>query len=303
VVVRGDVNGAAAASPAGARGGPDAVLAEVGARSAAQMGAENFPVALRLVPRRPREHLARVYSFARFVDDVGDEAPGDRLGLLDRIDSEVRALSTGAPTLPAVAGLLPVVEDCGVPVEIFLDLIEANRTDQRTTRYQSFDDLLGYCALSAAPVGQIVLHIAHVASERNVAESNAVCAGLQVLEHCQDVGEDARAGRVYLPAAELRAAGVLEDDLLAATASAPLRRVIALQVDRATELVSVGRSLVRRLPGWSRMAVAGYVAGGLATASALRAAEYDVLAQHVRPTKTRTAAHAVRLMAGVVGRG
>ena len=271
-------------------------LDDIASRSARQMRAENFPVALRALPRGPRAQLARVYEFARFVDDVGDSAPGDRLALLDMIDADVRALSRGGATLPPVVGLRPVLDACAVPVDPFLDLIQANRMDQVSTRYDSFDELLGYCRLSAAPVGRIVLHIAGAASTANIADSDAVCAALQVLEHCQDVGEDARLGRVYLPAVELRMAGVAEDDLFAAATSPRLRRVISVQVARSYELLGAGRGLVGRLSGWARFAVSGYVAGGLATAGALRSADYRVLERHIGPGKARTALYAARLM-------
>ena len=274
------------------------VLAGIASRSAAQMRAENFPVALRLLPRGPRNYLTRVYAFARFVDDVGDTAPGDRVGLLDMIDAQVRGLGVGRPAMAPVAGLRPVLDDCGVPVAPFLALIEANRIDQTVTRYETFDDLLGYCELSAAPIGQIVLHIAGAARPDNIADSDAACAALQILEHCQDVGEDARAGRIYLPHAELRAAGVADDDLLAATTSPALRGVIAVQVRRSRELLDRGCALIGRLSGWARIAVAGYLAGGLATVAALRAAEYDVLGHDVVPGQRRTVVHAVRLAVG-----
>jgi squalene synthase HpnC len=281
-----------------ARGDPSAVLARIAGAAAGQAGAENFPVALRVLPAGPRRHLARVYAYARFVDDVGDRAPGDRLALLDAIDADVLALGGGSPSLPPVAALAPTVAECGVPLECFRDLIEANRADQRVARYETFEDLLGYCRLSAAPDGRIVLHVAGAATARNVADSDAVCAGLQVLEHCQDVGEDARAGRVYLPATDLRAAEVDEADLLAPWTSPRLRSAIAVQVERAESLLGSGRPLVRRLRGWARVAVAGYVGGGWATAAALRDANYDVLARHVGPGKVTTAITAVRLMAG-----
>jgi squalene synthase HpnC len=278
------------------------VLARVAAQSAGQMGAENFSVASRLLPSAVRGDLARVYAFARFVDDVGDEAPGDRSPLLDVVESDVRALWNGEPALPVVSALKPVVVEHGIGIETLLRLVEANRVDQCKARYETFDDLLEYCQLSAAPVGQIVLCIASAATARNVADSDQVCAALQVLEHCQDVGEDARSGRVYLPAGDLRAAGVRDEDLLASHTTATLRSVVALQAGRARELLCAGAPLVRRLRGWSRIAVAGYVAGGLATADALAAADYDVLSAQIRPARARTVRHALRLVIGLDSR-
>lgn len=270
------------------------ILAHVADAAPGQAGSENFPVALRILPARPRAHLARFYAYARFVDDVGDEAPGDRLELLDLVEKDVRALAGGTPTLPVVANLRPLVDECAVPVECFLDLVEANRMDQTVSRYQTFGDLLDYCRLSANPVGRVVLHVAGAATERNVADSDEVCSGLQVLEHCQDVREDALAGRVYLPQDDLGA--VAPDALTATTTSRELRDAIAIQVARASDLLAPGRPLVRRLSGWARLAVAGYVAGGLATADALSAADYDVLPRHVGPAKSRLARHAARLL-------
>jgi len=256
-------------------------------------GAENFPVALRLLPRRPRRQLERVYAYARFVDDIGDEAAGNRSVLLDRVERDVHRLHIGSPLLPPVRGLQPVVDDCHMPLQPLLDLIEANRMDQVVSTYESFDDLLAYCRLSAAPIGLMVLYIAGAVTERNVADSDQVCAALQVLEHCQDVREDAVAGRVYLPAGDV---GGL--DLTGEHTSAALRAAVRKQVERSERMLEPGRDLVRRLHGWGKVAVAGYVAGGFATADALRAGDFDVLAKTLKPTKARTAYHAVRLLAG-----
>jgi squalene synthase HpnC len=277
-----------------------AALDGIAAASAAQMGSENFPVALRLLPSRPRGQLAAVYRFARFVDDVGDRSPGgpaERLALLDLVEADLRALPGGAARLAAVSGLSALVRDGGVPLQPFLDLVEANRVDQRVPSYATFADLLGYCRLSAAPVGRIVLYVAGRATPANVADSDAVCNALQVLEHCQDVGEDARAGRVYLPDEELRAAGIDPAELRGERTGPQLRAVVATQVERADSLLETGPALVHRLRGWARFAVAGYVAGGQATAAALRRAEHDVLARTIRPSRAGTAARALRLVA------
>jgi phytoene/squalene synthetase len=142
-----------------------------------------------------------------------------------------------------------------------------------------------------------VLHIADAATCANTTASDAVCAALQVLEHCQDVGEDARAGRIYLPQAELRSIGVAPDDLLAPTTCPALRSAVRLQVSRARRLLGDGGPLVHRLRGWARVAVAGYVAGGLATASALERHRFDVLGRSIRPSRAGTALRALTLVA------
>lgn len=274
-------------------------LIDIDSRAARQGSAENFPVALRVLPAEPREHLNRLYRFARFVDDVGDEAGGDRLSLLALVEADVRALDPSAdaqPGLPAVVGMRAVIERYHASIEPLLDLVAANCMDQTTTKYETFDDLRAYCRLSAAPVGRMVLHIAGAATPANIAASDAVCTALQVLEHCQDVGEDARAGRVYLPQADLRAYGVRPDDVRAPTTGGALREVVELQVTRARQLLLAGRPLVHRLHGWAKIAVAGYVAGGLATAAALHRARYDVLGNPIRPTRTGTVMRALMVL-------
>jgi squalene synthase HpnC len=281
------------------RAGTDEELRRVAALSAEQIGAENFPVALRLLPRAPREALTRVYAFARFVDDVGDESNGDRLVMLDRVEADVHALWSGSATLPPVRALAP--HTAVLPRQALLDLVQANRVDQVVSRYETFSDLIGYCSLSAAPVGRVVLAIAGVDDPESTRRSDDVCNALQVLEHCQDVAEDARAGRVYLPLEDLRAAGMdepLREPLTAATASSPLRTALAIEVDRARQLLASGRPLVRSLHGWARRAVAGYVAGGYATVDAIAKAGYDTLSEDVKPTKGGTLTHALPLFLG-----
>lgn len=276
-----------------------AELDRVAAAATAKITGENFPVALRLLPKPVREQLVCVYAFARFVDDVGDEAAGDRLALLAAVDADIDALSSGTARIEAVRALGQMVAKGAIDTQPLHDLVAANRHDQQVSSCETFDDLLDYCRLSAAPVGRMVLSVAGVDDRAAIERSDRVCAALQVLEHCQDVGEDAIAGRFYLPGEELRAAGVARADLLAGATSPALRGVIAAQVARADGMLADGRPLVGMLHGWARVAVSGYVAGGRATSSALRAARFDVLSSAVRPSKLLTLGHAAVLATGL----
>jgi squalene synthase HpnC len=262
---------------------------------AAKAAAENFPVALRMLPRRYRDHLMAVYAFARTVDDIGDEAPPDqRLGLLADVHEDLKRLYAGPPgsppVHPAVGGLASVVMECAIPMRPFRDLIAANEQDQVVSRYQTFDDLLGYCQLSANPVGQIVLYVFGCYTPGRAEKSDAVCSALQVIEHLQDVAEDYQAGRVYLPQDDLRSHGCREQDLAGPVTSPQLRELIAAEGVRAARLLATGAPLVGQLRGAARLAVAGYLAGGRAALAALARARYDVLAVTPRPSKGRTAA-------------
>ncbi|MFI0479482.1 squalene synthase HpnC [Actinomadura sp. 9N215] len=250
---------------------------------------ENFPVASRLLPARYRAHLLNVYGYARLVDDIGDEAPpGERAALLDTVERDLDRVYAGtAPELPAMRHLARTVTACGIPAEPFRRLLQANRQDQEVTRYTTFDDLVDYCALSADPVGHIVLHVFGAATPDRLGLSDKVCTALQIVEHCQDVGEDYGNGRIYLPQNDLRRFGCVEDDLAAAVTPTRLRGVVALQARRARQLLDEGADLTTKLRGFARLAVSGYVAGGLAALAALDKNAYDVLGGPSRPRKPR----------------
>jgi squalene synthase HpnC len=274
--------------------GPGEIASQAGAKAAG----ENFPVALRLLPGRYRRHLTAVYGFARAADDMGDEAPpAERMALLGELEADLGRLylpDGGGPRLEVIRALAPAVTQCAIPAQPFLDLIQANRQDQVVTRYQTFDELLGYCRLSANPVGRIVLHVFGAATPARERLSELVCTALQLAEHWQDVAEDLRAGRVYLPSKDLAAYGVTEADLAAPSASPQVRALVAFEVRRASDLLDEGARLTGTLRGYARAAVAGYVAGGRAALAAINASDCDVLAATPRPRPRRVMAELLR---------
>lgn len=250
----------------------------------ARAGSENFPVASRLLPRRTRGHLLAVYGFARLVDEAGDALQGDRLAALDWLEQDLDRAFAGRAEHPLLVRLQATVRECALPREPFARLIEANRLDQRVARYETWEQLRGYCALSADPVGELVLRIFGAASPENIALSDSICTALQLVEHCQDVAEDLAAGRVYLPGEDLRRFGCTLEHLTAAGAARnapppePLRAVIDFEVTRARGLLAAGRPLIGRLRGRGRLAVAAFTAGGEAALGAIERAGYDVRA-------------------------
>ncbi|WP_242614640.1 squalene synthase HpnC [Actinomadura roseirufa] len=262
---------------------------------------ENFPVASRLLPARLRADLRAVYGFARLVDDIGDEAPRAlRTGLLDTVDGDLDLLYEGeTPKLPQIQRLAGTVRARGIPEEPFRRLVQANRQDQVVHRYETFQDLVEYCRLSADPVGRIVLYVFEAAAPRLLEPSDRVCTALQIIEHCQDAGQDFRKGRIYLPAEDLRRFGCAPDDLSRAVTPTRLRGVLALEAGRARNLLDQGAApLLAELRGWARVAVAGYVAGGRAALAALAHGRYDVLAGAPRPRRTALPLRWARALGG-----
>ena len=250
---------------------------------------ENFSVAAAWIPRRERQLLLAVYAFARFVDEIGDAGAADAGDRLQALADQLAHWPAVPAAAAAIAGPMQTLAGAGAPVGPMQRLVEANLLDQRVHIYASFPDLLGYCRLSADPVGRLVLWVMDVGDPVAERLSDAVCSGLQVVEHLQDVGEDARRGRVYLPADDLARAGVGQADLLRGSAPPALRRVIALQAARAERMLVLGSRLAGMLGGWRRAAVAGYVGGGLAAVRALDAAGWDVLGRTPRAGRSARA--------------
>ncbi|MFJ8673990.1 squalene synthase HpnC [Streptomyces sp. NPDC093589] len=271
----------------------------------AQAAHENFPVAPFFLPRAWRADLMAVYGFARLVDDIGDGdlAPGggdavllgldraqseDRTAMLDALEADLRRVFSDkapGPGHPLMRRLGPTVRRCALTPAPFLGLIEANRQDQRVTRYGTYDDLLGYCELSANPVGHLVLGITGTTSPERIRRSDAVCTALQIVEHLQDVAEDLGRDRIYLPAEDMKRFGVTEADLATPSGGASVRALIAFEAERARELLDEGTPLVGSVHGRLKLLLAGFVAGGRAALKAVAAADHDVLPGPPKPTK------------------
>ena len=284
------------------------VTAEVSLAVAAKASAENFPVALRVLPRRYRAHLTALYGFARLVDDLGDEPlPGlppdateetitsTRLALLDALQRDVAKIyADGEPELDAIRALKLTVADCGIPRKPLDDLIQANRQDQVVTRYETYDELRQYCELSANPVGEIVLYIMSAATPERIRASDSICTALQLIEHTQDVAEDLANGRIYLPREDRERFGVTEGELAEPQAGDNVRQLIKFEADRAERLLDEGAPLIGTLHGAARIAIAGYLAGGRAALKAIANNDFDVLKSTPKPGKADTLAAMAR---------
>ncbi|MBX6372553.1 MAG: squalene synthase HpnC [Acidothermus sp.] len=273
------------------------------AATLAKAGAENFPVALGFLPRRLRADLRAIYGFARLVDDIGDELDADRPALLDEVDADLTVLFAGGkPRIPAVAALADPVRAGRFPEEPLRKLVEANRMDQRVSRYESFEDLLAYCTLSADPVGRLVLAALGRATPELIALSDQVCSGLQIVEHLQDVGEDVRRGRIYLPQEDMAEFGVREADLHAAKACPPLRALLAFEAERARKLLDAGVPLARAIRGRPKIAIAAFAAGGRAALAAMARVHFDVLQFRCTPRKPRLVGETLAVLLGLRSR-
>jgi squalene synthase HpnC len=256
---------------------PDLAAERIDARAAG----ENFPVVSFLAPRWARPHLRAIYGFARLVDNLGDEAAGDRNALLDELEREL----DGPPRTEVMRRVHETIAGRALPREPFARLIEANRIDQVKTRYETWDEVKEYCTYSADPVGRLVLGVYGRADEPElVALSDSVCTGLQLVNFLQDPPRDFALGRVYLPQESLRCFGVTDRDLAGPRTEAVVD-FLRFEGRRARGLLEAGLPLSKRLGGRPGMSVALYARGGLAALDALERAGWDVFSRRPAPTR------------------
>lgn len=245
--------------------------------------AENFPLAF-LCPPAVRSGRLAVYGYCRLVDDLGDEFAGDRLAALDAAEAQLHAAAYGAATHPVFVALQPVFA-AGMPVQPFVKLLDANRQDQRVASYASWDELDAYCALSAAPVGEMVLRLEKAATPRRLELSALVCAGLQFANHWQDLREDAARGRCYVPVDVLARHGVGVDELARGVAGPRFAAMLAECLATARLRLREGWPLAADLHGRLRVEIAGFAAHGAAACDAVERAGAGVL--QARPSAGR----------------
>lgn len=246
-------------------------------------GDENFPVGSRLISRRLRPHVARFYAFARAADDIADNpdlAPEDKVRRLDLFEEGL----DGKPGVPAATALRESLAETAVPDRHARDLLAAFRQDATKRRYADWDDLLGYCELSANPVGRYLMDL-HGEDRAMWAPSDALCTALQILNHLQDCQADyRRLDRVYIPLDWLSGEG-LDVTALDRPAAVPgLRTVLDRCLDGCDALITTARKRPVR-PRNRRLHAETFVITRLAARLSRRLRRQDPLAGRVALSK------------------
>ncbi len=244
---------------------------------------ENFSVATWFLPRRLRPHFHSIYAYCRISDDLGDEVndSAQALALLDAWERELDACYSGEPRHPVFVALRETVRACDIPKHEFSDLLQAFRQDQTVHRYETFDDLLGYCRYSADPVGHLVLYACGYRDEERQKLSDYTCTALQLANFWQDVTVDYAKGRIYLPLESLRRFGVSEQQIAQRRATPQFLELMRFEVGRAREWFERGFPLVDKVDRDLAIDIELFSRGGQAILDAIERQGFDVL--HQRP--------------------
>ena len=277
---------------------------------------ENFTVASWLLPRKLVPHFEAVYAYCRWADDLADETGGgeNALGLLDwwrdgllncypeRGDEfpTRRPVGNWSPrsSHPVFITLRETIRIFSIPAKPFLDLLTAFEQDQRVPKYDTFDQLLGYCRNSANPVGRLVLYLFGTFDERKAALSDEICTGLQLANFWQDVARDFEMGRIYLPREDRERFGVEEEQLRSKRFDPAFAAMMEFEVRRTRGFFERGRPLLPLLPRKARVDVELFALGGEAVLQAIEKRNFDVLTRRPRIGKVKKARLLVRALLG-----
>jgi squalene synthase HpnC len=255
---------------------------------------ENFPVASWLCPKELRAPIAAIYHFARTADDIADEGnatAAERLQQLHAYRQDLTAAS--ANTTPwstrwpqVFAPLHQAIATHQLPEQLLHDLLDAFVQDTEKSRdqsgYATEAELWDYCRRSANPVGRLLLHLYGVTSPEALAESDAICTALQLINFWQDLSVDIPRGRYYLTEEMRSRFGVSQQDVMARKQTQNATNLIAACAASAKASMLKGSKLVHRIPGRAGWELRLVVQGGLQILDKIEALNYATL--QTRPT-------------------
>jgi phytoene synthase len=212
-------------------------------------GSRSFHAASLLLPRSVRDPATALYAFCRVADDAIDHS-GGRQAALDRLRERLARAYEGRPLpIPADRALAVVLARFAIPAALPEALLDGFAWDAAGRRYETLTALTDYAVRVAGTVGAMMAMLMGVRAPALVARACELGVAMQLSNIARDVGEDAAAGRLYLPLAWLREAGIDPDAWLAAPVHSPaLGTVVCRMLAHADTLYARADAGVRRLP-------------------------------------------------------
>jgi phytoene synthase len=281
-------------------------LLQAGYRQCAEITRRNgttYYWGVQLLPRERRRHVYAVYALCRLADDIVDDQAatagrsaaeiGDRLA---QFAADFRGAVTDGSADPVLAAVGHTVRTVGIPPECFDRFYGAMAMDLTTTRYETWDDLLGYMEGSAAVIGEMMLPVLQPLGPEAFAPARALGFAFQYTNFLRDVAEDLDRGRIYLPQDQLRRFGVEPVDLGRRRVTPQWRAFLAHEIDRARELYRVADRGLPFLPPRSARCVGTARVLYSRILDRIEAADYDVFRTRARVPTWRKAGTAARIL-------
>ncbi|MCM0621821.1 DUF5914 domain-containing protein [Nocardioides bruguierae] len=264
-----------------------------------------------ILPRPQRRHVHAVYALCRLADDIVDVAEDSspaaqattpeqaaeiEARLADFRDRFAASVATGESDDPVLLAVGDSVRATGIDLECFDRFFRAMAQDLTTTRYRTWDDLMGYMEGSAAVIGEMMLPVLRPTSERALAPARALGHAFQLTNFLRDVDEDLDRGRVYLPQEDIDRFGA---DPFNRTADPAWRALMRFEIARNRELYAQAEPGLAFLPDASRRCVGTAKTLYAGILERIEMADYDVFARRARVPTWRKAAVAGAALTGV----
>ena len=204
----------------------------------------SFYYSFSLLPRQKREAIHAVYAFCRYTDDIVDEGTDqhNKILRLRRWRMELGRALRGKSSYLILNQLGATARKFNIPVDHFYDLIRGMEMDLSKTRYETYEELYRYCYLVASTVGLMCRQIFGYRNDSTRDYAVNLGIALQLTNILRDIKEDARRGRIYIPAEDLRRFGYTEEDLLACRYTPEFVNLMRFECDRASRYFDIARA-------------------------------------------------------------
>ena len=244
---------------------------------------ENFPLWSSLYLKKLMPDLSSLYYFCRTVDDYGDLPFKIANTKLSELEKKVDSWYNSEKILSdEYSPLKKTIKKYGLEKEGFQKLIYANYKDLSKKRYDTFEEIMDYCSLSANPVGRFILQIFDKKSSDLYKLSDSICTGLQIANFLQDVSRDYKLGRIYIPMEDLKLFNVSEDDIANSNSTHSFKKLMKFESKRCWGMFNEGVPLINHLEGTQKIPISIFIHSGRKVLNKIKKIDFAILES--RPT-------------------
>lgn len=249
---------------------------------------ENFPVIIFTLPSEKKKYLSALYAFSRIGDDIADEGdePTDiKMKRILSLEQDVVDCYEGRIKNLLFLALHDTIKNCDIPIENFLSLLNAYKTDMTVKRYQTLPDLLNYCKDSACPTGRFVLNVFGMHDTKLIEYADKICIALQLVDFLQDIKSDAHIGRIYIPQQMLNKYGLSYSDIEHNTYNAAFSDMMANLCNISSDYFEQGKPLIAQTHGNLKLFIKLSVNGGQEILNKIKNNNYNIYEKKIKLSK------------------